>query len=116
MDALLSHWPFAAAALIFSVVGQVMKSTIWTLSNVRKYYGSWQGHLLWWGRKTLPMHPAIAGAALGLVPGISASPGVTGTTMVILYYAMAGVCSTWAFDVVRGVAKSRGIEIGISEE
>lgn len=118
------HWPFIVATLIFATMGQVMKATVFTKANVVKYkasdskLGRIVGELLWWGRKSLPMHPVIAGALLGGVPGIpvSAPMGEVATAVKQLYYAGAGMASTWAFAILKSVAKKRGIELDMPRE
>lgn len=111
MEDVLSHWPFLAAAGIFAVVGQVMKGAVFTLARVRAARG-WLHHVLWWGRKTLAFHPVLAGVALGFVPGMPVSPGVSESAAAhALYFAGAGVCSTWVFALIKGLLKSRGIEL-----
>lgn len=112
MDDLLSHWPFITTALIFSTVGQITKGTVFTLEKIGDGKGFVRG-LLWWGRKTLPLHPVICGALLGLVPGIPVSSGVPQTTAAtVLYFAGAGVCSTWVFSTLSSLLKQKGVELG----
>jgi hypothetical protein len=108
-----THWPFVVAALIFAAFGQTAKRTVFTWEQIGDGRGwrSW----LWWGRKTMPLHPVLCGVLLGLVPGIPTSPSVpTSTAASCLYYAGAGVVSTWIFDLLRGLLKSRGVELSLS--
>ncbi len=115
MASLIAHWPFMAAALIFAMAGQVAKATFFTKANVRKYKGSkpWLGETLWWGRKTLPMHPVGLGVAMGLVPGMPVGPGIETPAATVLYFAFAGLCSTWAFSVIKQLAKKKGIDLDL---
>lgn len=109
-----THWPFVVAALIFASVGQTMKRTVFTWERIGDGIG-WRRRLMWWARKTLPLHPVAIGALLGLVPGIPTSPDVPATTAAAcLYYAGAGVVSTWVFDLMRGLLKTRGVELAVS--
>jgi hypothetical protein len=43
-------------------------------------------------------------------------PGVPDTIAAhILYYAAAGLVSTWAFNVLKSLARRRGIELSVPE-
>ena len=98
------------------MLGQVMKATVFTKANITKYKTGGPkalGELLWWGRKTLPMHPVVAGIGLGFVPGMPVGPGITTGAAVILYFAGAGIASTWAFAVLQTLAKKQGIVIDV---
>jgi len=112
----LPHWPFFAFMIICAIAVQVAKATIWTLHNMKHRKPQW---LYWWGRKTLPLHPAVVGALLGLIPSMPMSaPLDRGGEMLLgsLYYAFAGICSTFAFSVVKSLAKKRGIVLGLPQE
>lgn len=116
MADLLAHWPFLTAALIFAAAGQVAKGAVFTREAIRARMPGWQGHALWWGRKTLALHPVAVGALVGLIPGIPTSPGVPGTLAAsCLYFAGAGIFSTFGFSVLKGLLKQRGIELGESQ-
>lgn len=104
IDILISHWPFAAVALILATVGQVAKRHLFSDDKVKRYA------LAALGRATLPLHPVIMGGVLGLF-GLPASAGVDNTAGRVLYFAFAGVVSAWAYAVVRGVAKARGLRL-----
>lgn len=110
MDTLLEHWPFILTALVFGGVGQAVKQTLWTKANAKKHT------ICWWGRKTMPAHPVVLGVLLGLVPGMPASPGVETTAAVALYYAGAGMFSTWGFALLKGFAKKRGYDLKMPGE
>ncbi len=99
----LPHWPFVAVALILAMVVQVFKNTLFTAEFARV------SRFSWWGRKTLPLHPAILGALVGLSKTIAASPGVDTKASRILYFAFAGVASAWVFAIVQGFLKKEGI-------
>lgn len=106
----LPHWPFLIGALIFATIGQVMKSTVFGVERCKK------SRLFWIGRKTLPLHPVATGLLVGLIPTIPVSPGVEGLAASALYWAGAGLSSTWAFAVVRSLAKKRGVELQLPGE
>jgi hypothetical protein len=107
---LSDHWPFIVFALVASMVAQVFKSAVWTAKRADSK--GVKGWFFWWGRKTLPLHPVFAGALFGLIPGLPVSPGVPETMAAhAMYYGAAGLASTWAFDVLKGIAKKRGITI-----
>lgn len=118
------HWPFMMAAVVFMVIGQVVKGSIFTRarayavyedqlpSNVsylpgrqrqkRKYREVW-----WWAYKTLPLHPVATGALLGwVIP--EPEPGIVGASA-SLYFAGAGALSVFLYQVVKGLAKRQDI-------
>jgi hypothetical protein len=109
------HWPFIVFCLTAALVVQVFKGAVWT-----KARGDGKGvkaGFFWWMRKTLPLHPVAAGALFGLIPGLPTSPGIPETmASSALYYGAAGLVSTWAFDIIRGIAKKRGYDIHIPGE
>lgn len=107
----LAHWPFIAAVFIFAAAGQVAKNTFWTVENAQcsKLYS--------FARKTLPIHPVFFGALAGtLIHGLPVSPGVEGASSRGLYFAFAGVASTWAFALVKAWAKKEGYEVALPGE
>ncbi len=103
------HWPGLTWSLIAMVVGQVMKNGIFTkpqAAKLRKTQWIW-----WWGRKTLPLHPVLAGALVGLLwqdPVEGQNWPFIGS---VIYFAFFGAVSTWLFEVIRGLAKTKGIEL-----
>ena len=120
------HWPFLTAAVVFMVIGQVMKSAVFTRARAyaqfvdqlpkqvsylpgrarekRKYRKLW-----WWGYKTLPLHPVVTGALLGLVIP-EPEPGIIGPAA-SLYFAGAGALSVFLYQVIKSLAKRRDIEL-----
>lgn len=120
------HWPFVMATVSFMVIGQVVKSSIFTRprayavyedqlpSNVSylpgrarvKRKGRW---FWWWAYKTLPLHPMVTGLLLGwVIP--EPEPGITGASS-MLYFATAGACSVFVYQVIKGLLKKRNIEL-----
>jgi hypothetical protein len=118
LSSLVAHWPFLAASLGFAMLVQILKGTIYTKANIVKYKKSkpWLGELLWWLRKTLPLHPAIYGWFLGYIPEIPTSPGIDAIAAKCLYFAFAGIASTWIFGILKSVAKKKGIELKIPSD
>lgn len=99
-----AHWPFVAAALIFGLFGATMKRV------VSKELAA-KSRAAWVFRATMPLHPIVAGIGLGLIPGMPVSPGVDTAAARALYFAFAGVSSTWVYEALRHWARSRGIKI-----
>lgn len=94
------NWPFAAVAIILAVVGEVVKSLV--IGNKKKE-GLSGARLVF--SKTMPIHPVLAGGLLGLtlsatVPEELASGGPVSS---ILYFALAGACSTWFYNSVKKI-------------
>lgn len=112
-DFIVPHWGFLVVSACMAIMGQVSKGTIWTKENITKYKVSkpWLGEILWWGRKTMPLHPVLAGMILGLLPGMPLPETVQPGTQAVLYYIGAGVSSTWIFSVVKQMAKKKGIDL-----
>lgn len=110
LDVITAHWPFIVFTLVAAMVVQIFKGAVWTEARARGK-GAKAG-FFWWARKTLPLHPVAAGALFGLIPGLPLSPQVPQTmAAAAMYYAAAGLLSTWAFAVLKGVAKKRGIDL-----
>lgn len=120
------HWPFIMAAVVFMVIGQVMKGSVFTRGRAYaryldelpnrmsylpgrtrvKHKARW---LWWWAYKTLPLHPVITGALLGLVIQ-EPEPGIVGTAS-SLYFAGAGALSVFLYQVIKGFAKRQRIDL-----
>ena len=83
----LDYAPFLATVGAFSIIGQVAKEIFTKEKAVKKgkYQWFWR-HM----RISLPLHPIAAGVILGLV---DTSKGVG-------YYALAGLISVFAFDLL----------------
>lgn len=97
---LLTHWPFLAAMASFAVFGRVAKKVIAPGKGWR-----------WWFHQTMPLHPVVLGVALSFIPGVPASAGAETWAAKALYFALAGVCSTWAYNVVQQLLAKRGIAL-----
>jgi hypothetical protein len=110
LDLVLAHWPFIVFTLVAAMVVQIFKGAVWTAKRAEGK-GAKAG-FFWWMRKTLPLHPVAAGALFGLIPGLPLSNGMEPTmATAMMYYAAAGLVSTWAFAVLKGIAKRKGIEL-----
>jgi hypothetical protein len=120
------HWPFLMAMVAFMVIGQVMKGSVFTRERayaqyadelprhvshlpgtprvLRKFRKFW-----WWTYKSLPLHPMLAGIALGMII-VEPEPGIVGPEA-SLYFATAGACSVFLYQVVKGLLKRKDIEL-----
>jgi hypothetical protein len=120
------HWPFIMASLVFMIVGQVMKGSVFTrarayaqyLDQLPKYASYLPGQprvrrkyrkMWWWAYKTLPLHPVVTGILLGLVIR-EPEPGISGYAA-SLYFAGAGTLSVFLYEVIKGLAKRQDIEL-----
>lgn len=106
---LLPHWPFFAAMIILMITGQVVKTNIFTKDAYKTKKPLW---LYYWGRKTLALHPILAGMILGTIwknpeAGVKTVPACMG------YFAMAGAFSVWAYELLKGLAHKEGIDIDL---
>ena len=103
--------PFVAWIILAAIVGQVVKTQIMTRKRAHtkgKFQWFW-----WWGRKTLPLHPVVIGIVIGLAwPGTIEAGYEGGTIQAALYFGLAGGLSVWAFEVLKGLAKKKGIVLG----
>lgn len=112
---IIPHWPFIVMCLAAALVVQVFKGAVWTAKRAEGK-GAKAG-FFWWMRKTLPLHPVVACALIGLIPGLPLSQGMEYTVATaVLYYGAAGLMSTWAFNVVKGLAKKKGLDLQIPGE
>lgn len=97
------YWGWCVVAAMLALVGEVLKRKAFTEAlAVRSSFAKW------W-RATMPLHPVIVGALLGALPGMPLPDTLEGTTQAILYYAGAGVASTWAYDVVNTIRRWKGV-------
>ena len=106
---LLPHWPFVAAMVVFMIIGRVATKSVFTKDAHKKRLPVW---FWWWGRKTLPLHPIVAGMFLGLLWG-NPEAGVDTTAECMGYFALAGGISVWAYEFLKGIAKKEGIDLSL---
>lgn len=98
--ALLSlHWPFLAVAFILGIVGEVIKGIVLGSGDEQIVHGKYAK----WYKKTLPLHPIVSGAILGLVlsttiPDIVMSGGVISS---VLYFAVSGAISSTFYNLLK---------------
>lgn len=101
MDRAWEHLPFLFAALGINAAGIAAKRAVGP---------SWIGWRRWF-HVTLPVQPVVAGALIGLAPGIPAHDQFATLAGRVLYFAGAGVLSTWVYAVARQVARRHGYEL-----
>jgi hypothetical protein len=108
----LTHWPFLAMVSILTIVGQFAAMKVFTRS--RAYAKGGMQWFWWWGRESLSLHPIAAGAFAGLVftNPEGADPAWT-VAASATYFASAGVLSLFAFAVIKGYLKKRGIDASL---
>lgn len=109
LDLLLPHWPFLTASGVLYVVGRALKAG--PLSPARAREIGWVRAVRRWF--PLPLHPLVAGAMLGAIPGMPVSPGVEIWPVLgpILYYTGAGALSVLGHDIYREWQKHKGVSI-----
>lgn len=109
VQAVLVHWPFIAALVIFMLIGQVVKTSVFTKDAYVTRKPAW---LFWWGRKTLTLHPIVGGVLTGLF-WRHPEPGVGTLVECIGYFALSGALSVWTYEVLKGLAKKQGIDLDL---
>lgn len=112
---LASHWPGAAWIVVAMMLVQVLKGAVFTKPRAHKKQKSqW---FWWWGYKMLPLQPVLLGAILGLswANPEGADPAWPRVASCV-YFACFGGLSVWAFEVIKGLLKRRGIDLTIPGE
>ena len=104
------HWPGVTWTFVAALIGQVMAHRVFTRKQAHtKRKGQW---FWWWSRKTLPLHPVVAGGVLGLMwtdPEGAGWPWIGS----VVYFAFFGAISIWLYEFVKGVLKKKtGIDVG----
>jgi hypothetical protein len=113
LDLVIKHWAFVASAAVFMLVGFVANKRIFTEAQAKvKRKSQW---IWWWGRKTLPLHPVLAGIVLGFLWKLP-EPGVDTLVERCGYFAFAGVASVFLYEVIKHIAKKRGVELELPGE
>lgn len=105
--------PFLGFLVLAAMTGQFMKTQVFT---TKRAVTKGKLRLFWkWARKTLPFHPVLTGAIVGIAwaAGGYDTPGWDGP--VWFYFGAAGVFSTWGFAILKALFKPFGIEIDPSD-
>lgn len=109
---ILPHWPFLAVTAILTIVGQFTSKSVFTKEKAYqqgKYQFFW-----WWGRETLPLHPILSAALIGFFwDNPEGADPAWSRVASYFYFAAAGVVSLFAWSILKGTLKSRGIDIDI---
>ncbi len=100
----IPHWPLFVVSGALALLGQVLKGSLFSKVMAEKHV------VMWWGRKTLPVHPVFIGMTIGFVPGVPVGPGITTTAAQVIYFMGAGLLSTWLFSFLKQIAKKRGFD------
>jgi len=116
MDVLLQEnlapfvtWYWLATVAIMTVVGQFTSTRLFT--RQRAYNTADRAQWFWWwGRESLPLHPILTGLLLGAA---WVDPGGAGWSRYasMAYFGAAGCFSLFAWMILRGYLKKRGIEV-----
>lgn len=105
----LIHWPFFAFAIVAMMINQVIKSSVFTKKRaITKSKMQW---FFWWSYKTLPLHPVGLGALVGLV-WLNPENDVWPIVASVFYFALGGTLSVWLYQIIKGLAKKRGLDLG----
>lgn len=108
VDLALQHWPFIAMAVVGMIFGQVLKTNVFSLEKAKakgKFQWFW-----WWGYKLLALWPMLLGIIIGAIwhnPECAEKPWPVVAS--IMYFAMAGGGSVFLFQLLKGIAKQKGL-------
>lgn len=99
---LISYWSFIAVALVLYRIGESAKNVI--LGKTKADFDA--AILIPWKKtfsETMMVQPVILGGLMGLVLGATVPEVISAGGMIssVLYFAGAGVLSTWIFDLVK---------------
>jgi len=106
-EAVGPHWPWVSILVVLSVFTQVMKTSVFT--KKKAYTKGKMQSFWWWGWKLLALIPITLGALIGYFWN-EPEPGITGMAAV-MYSASAGACSVAMYQVLKGLAKKRNIDL-----
>ena len=102
-EALAPHLTWICLALVLAFAGQLAKQCAVRLSD---------SGMVQLFRSTLPLHPVVVGGLLGATLALPLPHGAGDTRIAAaIYYAAAGVCCTWIYDVARAWMKARSEEV-----
>lgn len=95
------HWPFLAVAILLGLTGEVVKGLV--LGEDSK--AAEKSKFLTLYKRTLRLHPVIAGALLGLVlsatlPDVVLTGGITSS---MLYFSLSGAVSGVVYDILKSL-------------
>ena len=100
---ILAHWPFFVVSLLLGVTGAVVRRAVILPTDLHPTRG-WRG--LYY--VTMPLHPAAVGGLLGTIASMPCPEAIcTDTTSRVLYYAAAGMLSSYVYAAVKHIAKAR---------
>jgi nitrate reductase NapE component len=96
------NWSFFAVALLLGLFGEVIKSFVIGDNKEKAKKNVWKRFYI----KTLPIHPVLSGALLGLflstvIPEAISSGGVVSS---VLYFSASSVISTWLYMTLKSIS------------
>lgn len=100
-EQLLPYWPLVTVATVLYIAGEFFKRYVWTKEKAAAKGGAWL-----WARRTLPFHPMVGGALIGVV-WQDPQRGVEGLVPSMGYFLGAGVLAVVAFNVLRQILKDK---------
>lgn len=98
----ITYWSFIAASLVLYRLGEAAKNVV--LGRTKKEVD--EALKTKWKKvfyETLMVQPVLVGGLMGLVLGATVPAVISagGVISSVLYFAMAGVLSTWVYDLVK---------------
>ena len=109
---ILPHWPFVSVTLILTIIGQFTSKSLFT--KERAYLKGPYSFFWWWGRETLSLHPLVTGLFIGFLWSNpeDADPAWKPIAS-YFYFAGAGVVSLFAWAILRGILRKKGIDLDL---
>lgn len=100
-EEMLPYWPLITAATSLYIMGEFFKRYVWTKEKAASKGGLWL-----WARRTLPFHPMVAGALIGVV-WRDPQAGVEGLVPSMGYFVGAGLLAVVFFNILRQMLKKK---------
>lgn len=95
--------PIVIIAVVLAYLGKFFTAKVWTKEAAER------NAFMRVMRKTLPLHPVVAGALVGFIPMPTAPVFEANVWGQVLQGVLAGVLSVWGYDAVREWLKRKGL-------
>lgn len=103
----IDRWPFVAVCAVFTIIGQFTSTRLFTRDRAYRVKPHW---FWYWMRETLPLHPVVSGALVGLLWSDPEGAG-WGWQASVAYFSGAGVLSLFTWMLIKGKLKDHGMDL-----